>query len=415
MRVALLTMMEPVQAGLAEASQAHHAGRAAPRAYLRVGGVSLARHQLGLALALECRRIVCFSREITPELVAMQHVAERAGAQFHVVSSTRALAGLVTAADEMIVLGEGVLALSSDVTGLLELGPGIAVLPAETAVPAGFERIDLQHAGAGAMRLPGRLAERLTDLPPDSDAFSALMRIALQSGVTRRMVPVEAREPARWSLLRDEAQAHAVEAPWIALLTGAAQSATPAEMLATLAVRRIGPALLHAGTRPGVVTAAGGAMVLIGMGLGWFGLIAPGLVCAGIGWTLRKAAALLLRVQRDSLSDAPSRWPGPLLFGWVFDLMMVALLGWGLPAAPGETSLARYFPPFMLLCLTRVIPRTMPGRWAAVLGDRLLLMCVLALASAGGVLNAAVYALAIGLALAGIELPRTKPSPPPQD
>ena len=51
------------------------AGQTAPRAFLRVGGATLARHQLGIAVALECQRVICIAREVVPELIALQHEA----------------------------------------------------------------------------------------------------------------------------------------------------------------------------------------------------------------------------------------------------------------------------------------------------------------------------------------------------
>ncbi len=392
-------MMEPVAAGDPN-----------PRAYLQVGGVPLARHQLGLVLALGCGRIVCLARELGPELIAMQHVAERAKAQFHVISSARALAGLVSTADEVIILGEGILAFAEVARALIEAGPAVLVLPAETAVSAGFERIDLETASAGAMRLPGRLIERLSELPADCNVASSLTRIALQAGIAQRVIPSELRDGARWSMLRNEAEAHAIEAPWIRLHTGTIHATTPARFLAIQAVRRLGPALLHAGTGPNSVILAGAMLVLIAMGLGWFGFVAASLIIGGIGWTLRKSAGLLSRVERDSLQDAPGRWPGQVVFGWVFDCALVALIGWGLPLAPQDPLIHRYFPPLMLLGLSRVLPRAIPNRWTAWLSDRLVLTVGLAVASAAGVLGYTVYAAAIALALAGVELPR-KPVP----
>ena len=95
------------------------ADSAIPRAFLHVGGLTLARQQLGLALALGCERIACVARGLTPEMLALQHAAEKAGAQFHVITGPRALSGLVTATDEVLALAEGYALVSC--TGLLML------------------------------------------------------------------------------------------------------------------------------------------------------------------------------------------------------------------------------------------------------------------------------------------------------
>ena len=192
-----------------------HAGGTMPRAFLRLGGATLAQHQLIVALAAGCERIACIARALTPELIALQHEAERAGAKFHMISGARALSGLVTANDELLVIGEGLVAALPDALDMLGDAPAILVLPAQTAVPQGFERIDLNHAAAGLMLLPGRLVERLNDLPADAEPTSALLRIGLQAGIAQRGVAEPAVSAGHWLMVRDEEAAHAAELDWM--------------------------------------------------------------------------------------------------------------------------------------------------------------------------------------------------------
>ncbi len=380
--------------------------QAAPRAFLRVGGMSVARHQLGLLLALGCERVVCICAGLAPEMLAMQHTAEAAKAQFHVIASLLPLAGLVTATDELFVLAEGLLAMPGDVAGLLEQGQAVLILPAEIGIPAGFERIDLNHAAAGAMRLPGRLVDRIADLPLDCDAASSLMRIALQSGTAQRLVPNAARDSLRWTLVRSEAEAHAVETPWIQLHTISADAITPGGWLARQAVRAFGPTLLHAGSNANYVIMAAGAMILLAVGAGWFGYATMALMLAAAGWLLRRTGGLLSRVEHDSLQNAPTRWPREAGFGWLYDGLIVTVLAWGISAYPGQMLHERAFPPMMLLALLRILPRAVEGVWTMWLHDRMLLTLMLAAASFGGVLWQAVLLMAVALALTGIVLPR---------
>src|SRR3546814_15413590 len=67
------------------------AGQALPRSFLRVAGASVAQHQLGLALALDCQRVICLARGTSPELIEVQHAAEDAGLQFYIATDTRQL------------------------------------------------------------------------------------------------------------------------------------------------------------------------------------------------------------------------------------------------------------------------------------------------------------------------------------
>lgn len=109
MRVAVLSLMEA--AGDVPGSL---------RGYLSIGGRSLLRHQLGFALSLGCKRIIVMSEGISGELVALQHVAEAGGAQFHVVATARALVPLLPPDDDVFVLGDGLLAMPDAVRELLE-------------------------------------------------------------------------------------------------------------------------------------------------------------------------------------------------------------------------------------------------------------------------------------------------------
>ena len=101
------------------------------RAVLTIGGRSLVRHQLGLALALGCTRIVVVTDALTSEVIALQHATESAGARFHVITSAHALLPLVTAEDDLIVLGDGLLVQPELALPQLEQATGVLALPVE--------------------------------------------------------------------------------------------------------------------------------------------------------------------------------------------------------------------------------------------------------------------------------------------
>ncbi len=380
------------------------AGQSTPRAYLHVGGATLARHQLGIALALECQRIVCIAREVTPPLIALQHEAESIGVRLHVIAGPRALAGLVTANDELIVFTEGLLAAPQEAIGLLEAGHAVLVQPIESGLAAGFERIDINHAAAGAMRVPGRLVEALADLPADCDIPSALTRIALQSGIAMQPVPAAAREGARWKLVHDEAEAHAIESAWIRLHMGEGQLPTPGILLARLSVLAFGPSLLHAGSGWFLVALGAAAIMLLALGTAWFGYASLALVLCAVAWTIRRASGLLERVEHDSLNLRKSAISGERILGWLLDLELIAVIFWSAPLPPWESLLDRLFPPFILIALVQLLPRVMLRGWIAWLEDRALLALLLALAAALGGLIPVVQLLAIVLAMAALLL-----------
>jgi hypothetical protein len=383
-------------------------GAVTPRAFLRVGGATLARHQLGLALAMDCQRIVCLARDVAPELLALQHQAEGAGARFHILSSARALAGLVTANDDLLVLSDGLLADPGEARMLLEPGHAVLVQPIETGLAAGFERIDINHAAAGAFRVPGRLVEQLVELPPDCDVPSALTRIALQAGVPMQQVPAPAREGVRWRLIRDEAEAHAIEIDWMREHMGERSARTPVSLLSRFALLTLGPSLLHNGNGSKGGDIATLVTILLGLGAGWFGFTVVGFLLCALAAILRDGAAMLQRVERASLSlPAPSLSVEDAL-GWLLDLALVLLVVWAAPLMPWEAFVGRLFPPLMLVILARLLPRVFDRALVPWIEDRVLLALLLALAAGLGALSGAVQVLALLLAIAGLLFPGGK-------
>ncbi|MCW1381680.1 hypothetical protein OLX02_02470 [Novosphingobium sp. KCTC 2891] len=397
MRVALLSSLE----GAAGEPQALRGG-------LLVGGRSVLRHQLALALAFGCQRIVTLAETLTGELVALQQIAEERGARFHVVASTRAIVPLVAPEDELLVLSDGLLAMPADALRLLEEGPAILTLPVETGLAAGFERIDINHAAAGAMRLPGRIVAGLGELPSEWNPVSALLRLAVQARVTMRAVPGALLDEGRWRLLRNEAEAQTAEPAWLRLHIASDDDGAPSGWLATIAVRLTGSAILHAGTRPWVLMLAALVAVLLGLGAGWFGWIGLGLLLAGVATVAARVSALLARIERNALLARAGRFALDGAFGWIQDAAIVTLCAWrsDIPKAPGIPWGLAWFAPLVLMLGLRLLGWVVPpGRVAAWLGDRLAVGAALAFLSATvsfdlGVRVVVVMLMAAGLAAA---------------
>ncbi|MDE2595304.1 MAG: hypothetical protein KGL44_00350 [Sphingomonadales bacterium] len=370
-----------------------------------MGGATLARHQLAVALAMGCERVICIARGVTGDVLALQHAAESAGVRFHVVPGPRGLMGLVAATDEILALSEGLLASPDDLGAALGSGAGVVVQPVETGLASGFERIDINHAAGGAMRVPGRLIERLADLPPDCDAISALQRIALQAGVPQRLLSTEPRETGRWMLVRDEIEAHAAERVWIRQHTSLAGAATPSEFVARQAIRSFGPALLHANSGGSALVIGAIFLALLALGAGWFGYPVIAFLFCALAWLVRKAGALLARIEADSMHRPRSRLASKVLYEAVVDGIVVVVVCWTLPVVLVPGAFYRAFAPIMLVALVRLAPRVVERRWSGWLGDRALLALVLAGAASAGVLSEAVQVLAVLLALLATLLP----------
>jgi hypothetical protein len=355
------------------------------RGYLTIGGRSLARHQLGLALALGCNRVVVVAEALTGELVALQRVAEARGARFHVIAAAHALLPLVTDDDDLFVLADGLLAQPATALAQLEDGAAVLALPVDAGLAAGFERIDINHAYAGAMRLPGRLVAGLGDLPPEWNPHAALLRLAVQGRVPLRLLPETLIRNGGWGLVRSEDEAHRIEPIWLRQHTATAHVRSPGEWIAARTVHTVGPALLHAGTRPWVVALGGVVALLLAVGSGWFGWRTPGFVLLGLGWVLARVAALMVQIERQSLLETGKVPPTGLWFEWMIDVAFVMLAAWRseIPHLPGVPFGIAWFPPMVFILLLHFLPRVLTaGRWTWWLRDRLVLSAGLALNSA---------------------------------
>lgn len=398
MRIALLTMTEPAGTG-----------QPFPRAFLRVAGASLARHQLGLALALDCQRVVCLARGTSPELIALQHAAEDAGLQFAIATSTQQLARFVSASDELIVVSEGLFAEPARAAPLID-GSGAAVLvqPVEAALAAGFERIDLNRAGAGLMRVPGALAERLHELPPDCDVASALMRIALQAGAEMREVPAAARGGTDWRMVRTEAEAFALENEWLKARFADGKT-SPGRALARKGMLGFGASLLHAGNASNALSLAVLALLAIAGGLGWFGFAWAGFLLAGLAWVLAEGSRLLRWAERRALGLLPPPIPRAQLLDGLTDLTLAGLILGGSPRFPGETLVSWFCTPAVLILLLALLPRMVRGNVGRWIGDRLVLGVILAGAAAMGTVLPVVQLLSVALIALALLLPAKSP------
>jgi hypothetical protein len=360
-------------------------------------------------MALGCARIVVLAETLTGDLVALQHAAEAGGARFHVIATARSLASLVAPEDELLVLGEGLLAMPEDALRLLGDGPVILTLPVETGLVAGFERIDINNANAGAMLLPGRLVAGLGDLPGDWNPASALLRIAAQARVIQRELPAALFDQGRWRLIRDEAEAHRAEPGWVRLHTAGAHLRSPGLWIAANIVRWLGPALLHAGTRPYLIAMAAAIIALLAAGAGWFGWPSAGFALLALAWLVQQVAGLLARVERDSLLARSGRAPLDMAAEWGLDAVFIGLCAWrsDIPAVTGVPWGIAWFPPVVLFLLLRLLWRLQPGdAWTWWLTDRFVAGAVLAGISLMLPFDFTLRALVVSLMLAGLLLAR---------
>lgn len=373
-------------------------GQAVPRAFLRIGGATLARHQLGVAQRMGCQRVICMARAASADLIALQHGAERAGMSFHILPDTGGLPGLVTAGDELLVLSEGLLADPDTVAGMLGEHSCVLVQPVEAALEAGFERIDLNFATAGIVLVPGHFAEKLRDLPADCDVASALTRIALQHGVTRKELSAALRSGARWQMIASENQAHAAESEWLKHVLADTGRLSPGFLVSRQAAFWIGPSLLH--SRNGVTVLGLLVLVLLAFaaGMAWFALGAPALAVCAVAWLLLNLEVMLGRIEARLGRARKAASAGAVALDWLFDLVLVLILAWQTPRSGGAGLAGALFAPAMLVLVLRIAGAVFDGRPASLAKDRALACASLAVVAVSGMIVPFVQLFAIALA-----------------
>lgn len=315
MRIAVLSMLEPLAVdGLMT------------RAGLRVNAESVVEQQFALALAAGAKRLLILADRRAVGLDELVSEASEKGLDVRVVADAPALCGEVTAADELVVLGDALLTDPALSLPLLKSG-GVVTVPVEEGLAAGFERIDAENAWGGILVIPGALAERLRQLPRDCDVASSLLRIALMAGVAVRPVDAQAIADKRWTIVRSEAEAQAIEAHRLRLSLAQARGRTPGRALAGFLVSRFGDRLFEADRSPALVWWAALLPAAATIALAAFGVFQGAFFAIALCWLIVRAAMIFDAADRQGriASALPDRRPFLSLLG--IDALLLGVIG----------------------------------------------------------------------------------------
>lgn len=360
---------------------------------LSLAGKSLARRQLDFALAAGCDSVIALGDGGSTEAIALRHAAEAAGARFQAVRDSHGLLGAVRADDELLALAPGLLPEAPFALEMLAKGRAVLVLPAAAGVAAGFERIDLERAWAGALVVGGAQVERLSDLPADVEPASALVRIALQARVPERRLAAKLLADGSWSMLGEARDIAASEQAWLSRHLPSAAPTAPSRWLAFHALRLLAGRLLavrHAsdGLMVGSLAVLTGAVLSA-----WQGLAALGFALVPLGAMLAQAAAGLSQLRQAPFERTRRRMS---LAAVVPCLVDAALLACAVFAIEG-TWPHRLFPPLVLLGMLYAVRPADRAAWTGLAADRGLLGALLAIAAGLGVAEPAIMLLALAL------------------
>ncbi|RZA29240.1 MAG: hypothetical protein EOP02_05080 [Proteobacteria bacterium] len=275
----------------------------------------------------------------------------------------------------------------------------------EAGIAAGFERIDLNHAWAGVLMMPGRLVERLTQLPPDCDAVSALLRIALQGRVPYRALPEALLAERRWALIRNHAQLAELEPAWLQRHVAAPTPFAPGRALARIAMRRMGTRLLGKGWRPAYLSGMGIVLAALGAVAAWFDQGVMGIAACGLGWLGVEAAGALGSIARAGAEDGSSDDRSGTLAGIFIDVLLV----WVLALTLSGIWYERIFAPIVLILAARLSGSLLEAKPADMVQDRALLALLLAVAASTGILLPVTQLIAFAVLAMLLLMSRGKP------
>jgi hypothetical protein len=362
-------------------------------------GSRIIERQVDLALAARCETIACLVEGIGREVIEAQRRAERAGARFVSLQEPRPLSGLVSAADELLVLASGLLP-DEDVLLRQTARPSILVFPAQDAVPRGYERIDAEFAWSGAMLTLGANVERLSELPPDADVVAALLRIALQSGV--RILPLEKRllDEGLWHLSPSEVELAEREARWISAHAAPAPFTAPGLAISGRIGARLARDILGGkGARIPAVAAGLAGVLALSLGILGYPLIALGFgalmaMFGAAGETVERIArAGQVGARRSALAK---------VIDWLLDPILAILIAL---ASPEDTEWLRLFVPAVLFGLLRLAEYRANGKWRDSYRDRVALALLLLPAAFLGIVQPVAAMLVVIVLVSLFRLP----------
>ena len=361
-----------------------------PRAFLELGGRTILVWQADLAISLGCERIVCLAQGPTPELLELQQELEEKGLSFQLIRGSLQLVSLLSADQDILVMADGLVFDRELAHAAIGDKRGIAALPAEEGIAAGFERIDANRAWAGLLVARANIVERLADMPPDVDTISLILRLALQAGVPVVLCDKQHLDSGNVLIGNGQDALKVREKSLLDVSSETAPWSAPGIAVSHRLARRLAPDGLARGplVAAGISLASGAASIALAAADYVPAAVA---IFAAAAFSAETGIALTrLRARLFSRQD-PNRVPKISL---LLDIVMAIVLT--LPATLPMVP-ERAFLPVLLLGLLRLANRQLPSGFKELAADRTLLAILLAASAWFGVLPQAMAILSLAV------------------
>lgn len=202
MRAALISLIETVP------------GSTALRGALPLAHGRLAMAHVDLAVEAGAGEILCLIGMVDETVREIETYAAKRGVPFHLVRSVADISVRLASEDELLVIADGLYVAPADRNHLArETGTFVASFaPGDGArvLVERFERIDINHVWTGLACVRARDLVEARDLPEDWNVQSALLRLAVQRGYRRSVVPFSLAEAGRIAIVRDNREMEAL-------------------------------------------------------------------------------------------------------------------------------------------------------------------------------------------------------------
>ncbi|MDM7954837.1 hypothetical protein [Blastomonas sp.] len=354
MRASLLSLIETVPGG------------AALRGALPLANGQLGMLQVDLARQAGAGEILCLVSSVGEKVRQIEAYAIACGMTFHLVRSVADISVRLASDDELLIIADGLYVAPENMeqiaretgTFVSSFAPGDGA----RALIERFERIDINHIWAGLACVRARDLVDARDLPDDWSVQSALLRLAVQRGYRRQVLPFALAEAGGMAIVRDAAEVEALALQELAGSSGALGSRlvrmVPVQTLArqAWAARWIQPTL-----RAAALALPVGA---IGLAIAGWSMTALGLLIAGrfaghaANRLFGRFAASRMPVAEQTARDA------------AFALAFIAITILTVAASHRLAGLfAALILPGLALVLSRLSalpPRSLPRVWLAV-------------------------------------------------
>lgn len=381
MRAALLSLVETAP------------GSAVLRGALPLANGQLAMLHVDLAKDAGCAEIMCLVDAVGDRVRQIERYAQACGVGFHLVRTVADISVRLASDDELLVIADG-LYIAAPEARLLAHEQGCFVasfVPGEgaRALAERFERIDINHVWAGLACVRARDLVEARDLPADWSVQSALLRLAVQRGYRRLVLPFSTAEARRMAIVRDAGEAEALSAQELA----GNQRGVLSRLAVSKPVRSLVKRAWSARWSAPVLRTMALALPLAGIGLAvadW-SMTALALLIAGRG--AGHASDLLFGRFKADATHAAERNARLLAFAIAF--IIVTML-----TVAASDRLAGLFTGLMLPGLARVLA-AMPGqisrRWTSLAASSSLVAVAALLAIPFGILLPVLMTWALGL------------------